>query len=294
MMQKLIDKASILMEALPYIRRFYGKTIVIKYGGHAMLDDTLKQSFAMDITLMNYIGLNPVVVHGGGPQIEELLTKLGKTSRFVDGLRVTDQEIMDVVEMVLVGKINKEIVSLINFQGGKAVGLSGKDGNLITAKKLKLITRSASGKSSRARDIGLVGEVQAVNPLILETLERSKFIPIIAPIGCGEDGQSYNINADTVAGTIASALKAEKIMLLTDTEGVLDDRGRLISSMDEKKATRLIDKGHISGGMIPKVRCCLQALKEGVGKAHIIDGRIRHAILLEVFTDVGIGTQITG
>ncbi len=294
MMQKLIDKASILMEALPYIRRFYGKTIVIKYGGHAMLDDTLKNSFAMDITLMNYIGLNPVVVHGGGPQIEEVLKKLGKTSRFVDGLRVTDQEIMDVVEMVLVGKINKEIVSLINCQGGKAVGLSGKDGSLITAKKLKLITRSASGKSSRTRDIGLVGEVQAVNPLILDTLDRSRFIPVIAPIGCGEDGRSYNINADTVAGKIASALGAEKLILLTDTDGVLDDQGRLISSMNEQKATRLIAGGHVSGGMIPKVRCCLQALREGVGKAHIIDGRIRHAILLEIFTDVGIGTQITG
>lgn len=294
MMQKLIDKASILMEALPYIRRFYGKTIVIKYGGHAMLDDTLKNSFAMDITLMNYIGLNPVVVHGGGPQIEEVLKKLGKTSRFVDGLRITDQEIMDVVEMVLVGKINKEIVSLINCQGGKAVGLSGKDGSLITAKKLKLITRSASGKSSRTRDIGLVGEVQAVNPLILDTLDRSRFIPVIAPIGCGEDGRSYNINADTVAGKIASALGAEKLILLTDTDGVLDDQGRLISSMNEQKATRLIAGGHVSGGMIPKVRCCLQALREGVGKAHIIDGRIRHAILLEIFTDVGIGTQITG
>jgi len=294
MMQKLIDKASILMEALPYIRRFYQKTIVIKYGGHAMLDEALKKSFAMDITLMNYIGLNPVVVHGGGPQIEEVLAKMGKTSRFIDGLRVTDQGIMDVVEMVLVGKINKEIVSLINYQGGKAVGLSGKDGNLIMAKKLKLTTRSPGGRSSRVRDIGLVGEVQSVNPQVIDTLDRSKFIPIIAPIGSGEDGQTYNINADTVAGKIASALKAEKLILLTDTEGVLDERGGLISSMNEKKAMGLIHKGHISGGMIPKVLCCLQALKEGVGKAHIIDGRIKHAILLEIFTDVGIGTQFIG
>lgn len=282
------------MEALPYIRRFYQKTIVIKYGGHAMIDRELKNDFAMDITLMNYIGLNPVVVHGGGPQIEEVLEKMGKSSKFIEGLRVTDEEIMEVVEMVLVGKVNKEIVSLINHQGGKAVGLSGKDGHLITAKKLKLSSLQSKTTTRKVKDIGLVGEVELVNPLIIETLDRSKFIPVIAPIGMGKDGQTYNINADMVAGKIASALKAEKLILLTDTEGVLDKNGTLISSMNEKKAKALIKNGQISGGMIPKVNCCVKALKEGVAKAHIIDGRIKHAILLEIFTDVGIGSQITG
>ena len=293
-MQKLIDKASVLMEALPYIRRFYQKTIVIKYGGHAMIDRELKKDFAMDITLMNYIGLNPVVVHGGGPQIEEVLKKMGKSSKFIEGLRVTDEESMEVVEMVLVGKVNKEIVSLINQQGGKAVGLSGKDGNLITAKKLRLSSSSSKSSPRKLKDIGQVGEVASINPLVIETLDRSKFIPVIAPVGLGENGETYNINADTVAGKIASALKAEKLILLTDTEGVLDNKRALISSMNERKAKTLIKKGQISGGMIPKVNCCLQALKEGVAKTHIIDGRIRHAILLEIFTDVGVGTQITG
>ncbi len=293
-MQKLIDKASVLMEALPYIRRFYQKTIVIKLGGHAMVDDQLKHDFAMDITLMKYIGLNPVVVHGGGPQIEKVLNKMGKTSQFVDGLRVTDQESMDVVEMVLVGKINKEIVSLINYHGGKAVGLSGKDGNLLTARKLKLKTRRSKGKVNAIPDIGLVGEVTSVNPHVIDVLDRSKFIPVIAPVGVGEDGQTYNINADMAAGKIAAALTAEKLILLTDTEGVLDKKGKLISSMDGRKTKSLIKNGHISGGMIPKVTCCLEALKEGIAKAHIVDGRIKHAVLLEVFTDIGIGTQITG
>ena len=282
------------MEALPYIRRFYQKTIVIKYGGHAMIDRELKKDFAMDITLMNYIGLNPVVVHGGGPQIEEVLKKMGKSSKFIEGLRVTDEESMEVVEMVLVGKVNKEIVSLINQQGGKAVGLSGKDGNLITAKKLRLSSSSSKSSPRKLKDIGQVGEVASINPLVIETLDRSKFIPVIAPVGLGENGETYNINADTVAGKIASALKAEKLILLTDTEGVLDNKRALISSMNERKAKTLIKKGQISGGMIPKVNCCLQALKEGVAKTHIIDGRIRHAILLEIFTDVGVGTQITG
>ena len=293
-MQKLIDKASVLMEALPYIRRFYQKTIVIKYGGSAMVDDQLKHDFAMDITLMKYIGLNPVVVHGGGPQIEKVLNKMGKTSQFVDGLRVTDQESMDVVEMVLVGKINKEIVSLINYHGGKAVGLSGKDGSLLTARKLKLTSRRSRGKVKKTPDIGLVGEWTSVNPHVIDVLDRSKFIPVIAPVGVGEDGQTYNINADMAAGKIAAALTAEKLILLTDTEGVLDKKGKLISSMDERKTKSLIKNGHISGGMIPKVTCCLEALKEGIAKAHIVDGRIKHAVLLEVFTDVGIGTQITG
>ena len=282
------------MEALPYIRRFYQKTIVIKYGGHAMVDDQLKHDFAMDVTLMKYIGLNPVVIHGGGPQIEKVLNKMGKTSQFIDGLRVTDQESMDVVEMVLVGKINKEIVSLINYHGGKAVGLSGKDGHLITARKLKLPVRRSRGKVNVTKDIGLVGEVTSVNPNVIEVLDRSKFIPVIAPIGLGEDGKTYNINADLAAGKIAAALTAEKLILLTDTEGVLDKKGHLISSIDERKTKGLIKNSHISGGMIPKVTCCLEALKEGVAKAHIVDGRIKHAVLLEVFTDVGIGTQITG
>ncbi|KPJ59210.1 MAG: acetylglutamate kinase [Deltaproteobacteria bacterium DG_8] len=292
-MQKLIDKATILMEALPYIRRFYQKTIVIKYGGHAMKNSELKKDFAMDITLMNYIGLNPVVVHGGGPQIEEVLERMGKPSKFIEGLRVTDEEIMEVVEMVLVGKVSKEIVSLINYQGGKAIGLSGKDGNLITAKKLRLLSSQSKTTIRKVKDIGLVGEVESINPLIIETLDRSKFIPVISPIGIGKDGETYNINADMVAGKIASALNAEKLILLTDTEGVLDKNRKLISSMNEKKAKALIKRGQITGGMIPKVNCCLQALKEGVAKAHIIDGRIKHAILLEIFTDVGIGTQIT-
>lgn len=282
------------MEALPYIRRFYQKTIVIKYGGHAMADQELKKDFAMDITLMNYIGLNPVVVHGGGPQIEEVLKKMGKSSRFVDGLRVTDEESMEVVEMVLVGKINKEIVKLINQQEGKAVGLSGKDGSLITAKKLRLSSTRSKTTKRKVKDMGLVGEVETINPHIIETLDRNKFIPVIAPIGVGKGGETYNINADMVAGKIASALNAEKLILLTDTAGVLDKRKKLISSMNEKKTKTLIKKGEISGGMIPKVTCCLQALKEGVAKAHIIDGRIKHAVLLEIFTDVGIGTQITG
>ena len=293
-MQKLIDKANILMEALPYIRRFYQKTIVIKYGGHAMIDKELKKDFAMDITLMNYIGLNTVVVHGGGPQIEKVLKKMGKSSKHIEGLRVTDEESMEVVEMVLVGKVNKEIVSLISQQGGKAVGLSGKDGNLITAKKLRLSSSSSKSSPRKLKDIGQVGEVASVNPNVIETLDRSKFIPVIAPVGLGENGETYNINADTVAGKIASALKAEKLILLTDTEGVLDNKRALISSMNERKAKTLIKKEQISGGMIPKVNCCLQALKEGVAKTHIIDGRIRHAILLEIFTDVGVGTQITG
>jgi len=282
------------MEALPYIRRFYQKTIVIKYGGHAMADQELKKDFAMDITLMNYIGLNPVVVHGGGPQIEEVLKKMGKSSRFVDGLRVTDEESMEVVEMVLVGKINKEIVKLINQQEGKAVGLSGKDGSLITAKKLRLSSTRSKTTKRKVKDMGLVGEVETINPHIIETLDRNKFIPVIAPIGVWKGGETYNINADMVAGKIASALNAEKLILLTDTAGVLDKRKKLISSMNEKKTKTLIKKGEISGGMIPKVTCCLQALKEGVAKAHIIDGRIKHAVLLEIFTDVGIGTQITG
>lgn len=278
-MVKLIEKANTLIEALPYIKKFFGKTVVIKYGGHAMENEELKDSFAQDIVLMKYIGINPVIVHGGGPQIDDLLKRVGKKSEFKRGLRVTDDETMEIVEMVLVGKVNKEIVSLINQHGGQAVGLSGRDGGLIKAKKVK-------------PDIGRVGEVDRINPQVIESLDDSKFIPVIAPVGEGEDGKAYNINADLAAGKIASALNAEKFILLTDVEGVLDNHKKLISTLDAKEASNAIKKGDIAGGMIPKVECCLDALKEGVGKAHIVDGRVKHAILLEIFTDKGIGTEI--
>ena len=292
-MDNPIDKAKILVEALPYIRRFYNKTIVIKYGGSAMEDRRMKRSFALDVVLLKYIGLHPVVVHGGGPQIGEMLTKMGKKSQFIEGMRVTDGETMDVVEMVLVGKVNKEIVSLINQEGGKAIGLSGKDARLITAKKLKLTKSRGKGKKPEVIDIGMVGEVKAINPGVIEALEKENFIPVIAPVGVGEEGETYNINADLVAGKIASALKAEKFILLTDVEGVMDEKHRLIPTLDVKQARRFITQKVISSGMIPKVNCCLNALDEGVAKTHIIDGRVEHAILLEIFTDVGIGTQIT-
>ncbi len=291
-MDNPIDKANVLVEALPYIRRFNDKTIVIKYGGSTMEEERMKRSFALDVVLLKYIGLNPVVVHGGGPQIGEMLTRIGKKSQFVEGMRVTDEETMAVVEMVLVGKVNKEIVSLIHQQGGKAVGLSGKDGRLITAKKLKLTRSRGKDEKPEVIDIGMVGEVKAINPGVIEALERENFIPVIAPVGVGEDGETYNINADLVAGKIASALKAEKFILLTDVEGVMDERRRLIPTLDARQAKRLITRKVISSGMIPKVNCCLSALEEGVAKTHIIDGRVEHAILLEIFTDVGIGTQI--
>ncbi len=292
-MENSMDKAKILVEALPYIRRFYGKTIVIKYGGSTMEEERMKRSFALDVVLLKYIGLNPVIVHGGGPQIGQMLAKIGKKSQFVEGMRVTDRETMDVVEMVLVGKVNKEIVALINQQGGKAVGLSGKDGRLITAKKLKLTKSGVKGKRPEVIDIGMVGEVKAVNPGVVEALERENFIPVIAPVGVGEEGETYNINADLVAGKIAAALKAEKLILLTDVEGVMDGEHRLIPTLDIKQIKRLLTRKIISSGMIPKVNCCLGALEGGVAKTHIIDGRLEHAILLEIFTDVGIGTQIT-
>jgi acetylglutamate kinase len=292
-MENAIDKAKVLLEALPYIRRFYDKTIVIKYGGSTMEEERMKRSFALDVVLLKYIGLNPVVVHGGGPQIGEMLTKVGKKSYFVEGMRVTDRETMDIVEMVLVGKINKEIVALINQQGGKAVGLSGKDGRLITAKKLKLTKRRGKGEMPKVIDIGMVGEVKTINPGVIEALKKENFIPVIAPVGIGEEGETYNINADLVAGKIASALKAEKLILLTDVEGVMDGRHRLMATLDDRRAKRLITRKVISSGMIPKVNCCLDALEEGVAKTHIIDGRVEHAIVLEIFTDVGIGTQIT-
>jgi acetylglutamate kinase len=291
-MENPIDKAKVLVEALPYIRRFYDKTVVVKYGGSTMEEERMKRSFALDIVLLKYIGLNPVVVHGGGPQIGEMLTKMGKKSQFIEGMRVTDRETMDIVEMVLVGKVNKEIVSLINQQGGKAIGLSGKDAHLIMAKKLKLTTRRGKSEKPERIDIGMVGEVKAINPGVIEALEKENFIPVIAPIGVGEAGETYNINADLVAGKVAGALKAEKFILLTDVEGVMDEGRRLIPTLDTNQAKRFITQKVISSGMIPKVNCCLDALEEGVAKTHIIDGRVEHAILLEIFTDVGIGTEI--
>jgi len=288
-----IEKAKILVEALPYIRRFYDKTIVIKYGGSAMEEERLKRSFALDVVLLKYIGINPVVVHGGGPQIGEVLAKIGKKSQFIEGMRVTDRETMDVVEMVLVGKLNKEIVTLINQQGGKAVGLSGKDAGLITAKRLKLTKSRGKGQPPEIIDIGMVGEVKEIHPRVIKALEKEDFIPVIAPVGMGEGGETYNINADLVAGKMASALQAEKFILLTDVEGVMDGKKRLIPALNAKRARRLITQKVVSSGMIPKVSCCLAALEEGVAKTHIIDGRVEHAVLLEIFTDVGIGTQIT-
>ena len=287
-----MERADILLEALPYIRRFYNKTIVIKYGGHAMTDEELKDKFARDVVMMKYIGLHPVVVHGGGPQIGSLLKKLGKESKFIQGTRVTDQETMNIVEMVLVGMVNKEIVGLINQHGGKAVGLSGKDGNLVVAEKYYLNEDKAQHTPSEIIDIGLVGKVKEVNAELIVSLGQNGFIPVIAPTGIGEKGETYNINADIVAGEVAAALKAEKLLLLTDVAGVLDNDKRLIHTMTNQDALNLIDDGTVEGGMFPKVKCCLKALRGGVRKAHIIDGRLKHAILLEVFTDKGIGTEI--
>ena len=291
-MEYPMDKAKVLIEALPYIRRFYGKTIVIKYGGSSMEEEGVRRSFALDIVLLKYIGLNPVIVHGGGPQISDMLKKIGKKSQFIEGMRVTDDETMDIVEMVLVGRVNKEIVNLINQQGGKAVGLSGKDGQLIAARKMKLSRSQGADQPPEMIDIGLVGEVKSVNPGVIEVLMKDNFIPVIAPVGAGEEGQTYNINADLVAGKVASALKAEKLILLTDVEGVLDEKKQLIPTLVIQKAKKLISQKIISSGMIPKVNCCLNALEEGVTKTHIINGTVEHAVLLEIFTDVGIGTQI--
>ncbi|MGA7826286.1 MAG: acetylglutamate kinase [Geobacteraceae bacterium] len=290
-MQKLIEKANTLLEALPYIRRFSGKTIVIKYGGHAMADEALKKSFALDIILLKYIGINPVIVHGGGPQINETLKRYGIVSEFVRGMRVTDAATMSVVEMVLSGQVNREVVAYLNQHGGKAVGLSGKDGGLLLCKK-HLQEVSGEDGTTELVDMGFVGEILKVDPTIIETLEKERFIPVIAPIGVGANGESYNINADLVAGKIAGALKAEKLILLTDVAGVKDKDGSLLTSIPFSQVTKLIDDKVIIGGMIPKVTCCLDALEEGTGKAHIIDGRVEHAVLLEIFTDVGIGTEI--
>ena len=291
-MQKLIHKAEILLESLPYIKSFYGKTIVIKYGGNAMISDELKENFALDIVMMKYIGINPVVVHGGGPQIDETLKALGIKSKFVEGQRVTSKETIDVVEMVLGGKVNKEIVSLINRHGGNAVGITGKDGDLILAKRHKKVKHSPETDRPEIIDLGLVGEITKVNPGILETLDTGGFIPVIAPIGRGENGETLNINADFVAAQIASALEAEKLILMTDTEGVKNKAGKLQSALSRKNTSDMIRSKVIRDGMLPKVNCCLDALKSGVHKTHIIDGRVRHALLLEIFTAEGIGTQI--
>lgn len=285
-MKKHINTVNTLLESLPYIREFSGKTVVIKYGGHAMVAEELQKSFARDMVLLKLVGINPVIVHGGGPQINRLLEQIGKTSEFVDGMRVTDIETMDVVEMVLVGKINKDIVNNINQNGGRAVGLSGKDGRLITASKMYHTT-----PDNTRVDIGQVGTVESVNPLLLETLDRERFIPVIAPVGVDREGLTYNINADLAAGKIAESLKAEKFILLTDVEGVIID-GVLAPSITAGDIPSLIEKGVITGGMIPKVRCCRDAVSGGVGKAHIIDGRVEHAVLLEIFTQAGIGTEI--
>ena len=283
----------ILIEALPYIRRFSGKTFVVKYGGHAMVDEQLKEDFARDITLMKYIGLNPVVVHGGGPQINAMLGRLGIESRFVRGMRLTDEETMDVVEMVLGGKINKAIVAQINRHGGRAVGLSGKDGGLIAARKLHIVLPEAEGKPPEIIDPGLVGEVTRVAPEIVHTLTAQGFIPIIAPMGVGEGGETYNINADLVAAHIAMALGAERLILMTDVDGVIDPSGKLISSIDAHTIGQLVEAGCIRGGMIPKIEYALEALRRGVSKVQIINGTKRHAVLLELFTDSGVGTEVT-
>lgn len=292
-MNKLIEKANILIEALPYIRNFYGKTFVIKYGGAAQVEEALKDSFAQDVVLLSFIGIRPVIVHGGGPKISETMKKMGKEPRFVNGQRVTDKETMDIVEMVLGGLINKEIVSLINNHGGKAIGMSGKDGGLIKARK-KIIKKSAGTAEEEIVDIGLVGEVEAVSPEILHSLERDSFIPVISPIGVGSSGDTFNINADYVASAIATSLKAEKLILLTDVKGIKDKDDSIISSVLKKDIKRLIDNGTVSGGMLPKVQACTRALDGGVNKTHIIDGRIPHCLLLEIFMKEGIGTEIVG
>lgn len=285
--------ARVLIEALPYIQRFANKTVVIKFGGNAMVSEALQHSFAQDIVLLKLVGLNPVVVHGGGPQIGNLLDRLGKTSQFVDGMRVTDRETMDVVEMVLGGLVNKQIVSLINQHGGKAAGLTGKDGNLIRAKKLSNIQDPLTETPSEIIDLGHVGEVEKIDPLIIQTLGNQGFIPVVAPIGVGEDGHSYNINADLVAGKVAEVLGAEKLILLTNTAGILNKSGQLLTGLSATDVDNLIADGTIAGGMLPKVGCAMDALQGGLSSVHIINGTIEHAVLLELFTDQGIGTLLT-
>ena len=282
-------KAGVLAEALPYIKRFHGKTIVVKYGGNAMTDEHLKQCFARDVVLLKLVGMNPVVVHGGGPQIESLLARVGKKGEFVQGMRVTDAETMDLVEMVLGGQVNKEIVNLINQHGGKAVGLTGKDGNFIRAKKLMMENKDNPGDLI---DIGQVGDIVSIDPSLIALLDTGDFIPVIAPIGVGSEGETYNINADVVAGKIAEVLKAEKLVLLTNTPGVLDQAGKLITGITPKQIDDMVADGTLSGGMLPKISSALDAARSGVKGVHIIDGRVEHALLLEILTDEGVGTLI--
>ncbi|SCY78471.1 N-acetylglutamate kinase [Nitrosospira sp. Nl5] len=283
------DKAKTLAEALPYIQRFHGKTIVIKYGGNAMIEEHLKQGFARDVVLLKLVGMNPVIVHGGGPQINEMLRRVGKQGEFIQGMRVTDAETMDVVEMVLGGLVNKDIVNLINRHGGLAVGLTGKDGGFIRAKKMLMQDREKIGEWI---DIGQVGEIESISPALIELLETRDFIPVIAPIGVGENGESYNINADLVAGRLASVLNAEKLILLTNTPGVLDKNGNLLTGLTAERVDALFADGTISGGMMPKIGSALEAVKSGVKSCHIIDGRVEHGLLLEVLTDKGVGTLL--
>jgi len=282
-MQSIIDKAAILIEALPYIRRFANKLIVIKYGGHAMTEESLRESFSVDVVLLKYIGLRPVVVHGGGPQIGNMLSRVGKESHFVDGLRVTDDETMEIVEMVLGGKVNQDIVSLIQHGGGRAVGLTGKDGGMLRVKR-KLVN---------GKDVGRVGQIVGVDPSAIASATDAGFIPVVAPLGIDDNGLTYNVNADDAAGAIAGALNAEKLMMLTDVTGVVDAKGELIPKLTPDEARARIEEGVIKGGMIPKVECCLEALNHGVERTHIVDGRTLHAVLLEMFTDVGVGTCLT-
>jgi acetylglutamate kinase len=282
------EKARILAEALPYIQRFHGKTIVVKFGGNAMTDEVLKAGFAHDVVLLKLVGMNPVVVHGGGPQIEQLLARLGKKGEFVQGMRVTDAETMDIVEMVLGGTVNKEVVELINQAGGKAVGLTGQDGAFIRARKLQLSAKQNGG----GIDLGQVGEVETIDPSVIGALEAGGFIPVVAPIGTGADGTTYNINADLVAGKLAEVLAAEKLVVLTNTPGVLDKDGKLLTGLTPRKIDQLVEKGVISGGMLPKIGSALDAARNGVKSVHIIDGRVPHALLLEVLTDQGVGTLI--
>ena len=285
--------AAVLTESLPYIKRFTGKTIVIKYGGNAMVEDALKYSFARDIVLMKLVGMNPIVVHGGGPQIGELLDRLNIESKFVNGMRITDNATMDIVEMVLGGQVNKEIVSLINRQGGQAIGLSGKDGNLIKASKLAVTQNSAAMASSEIIDIGHVGQVDGINVDLLNSLTANHLIPVIAPIGVGIDGATYNINADLVAGELAAVMCAEKLMLLTNVPGLLDKQDQVLTGLTASRVDELIADGTITGGMLPKISCALDAVKGGAKSAHIIDGTVPHSVLLEIFTDHGVGTLIT-
>jgi len=288
----MASTAYLLSEALPYMRRYAGQTIVIKYGGHAMGDDRLARQFAEDIVLMKQVGMNPIVVHGGGPQIGRMLERLKIRSEFVDGLRVTDKETVEIVEMVLSGSINAAIVNAISQAGGHAVGLSGKDCNMVLAQRMQHIQHDPQSNIEKVLDLGFVGEIEEVNPHILQVLTKSDLIPVIAPIGFGADGETYNINADTMAGAIASAMKAKRLLLLTDVKGVLDGDGTLISDMSAKRAHDLVDAGIVKGGMIPKLETCLHSVEAGVGAAVILDGRVEHAVLLEIFTDHGVGTLI--